>query len=797
MLAHLRLLPGVLGLAVIVAAASAACGGGGSGSNDTFGTGSDASMGDGSVSSEGGGRDTGTPSDGGGLINGDGSSCTTGFDVQPSTMQTITVKIGGTTPTVTFKATLDCQPVSAGWTVDKGNVGSVPLAPAAAAVFTPTGTTGGVVTVTAGLNGKTLTRQILVKLVGTQNGPNSSPGETAQIPTTSAQLTSGGGVGGVGGEGLGTPVTDTTTTTALGSPTGNGSAQGLGFIYPYDKTVWPRGILAPLLQWTWTPPGGAYPGDADAIAVSLKTTTGSFSWTGTFGRPTILGTTGKFIRMPIPQDVWDMATNTAGGQADQLTVSLTVAKGGMGYGPISETWTIAPARLDGTIYYNSYGTQLAQNYGGAVGGNGLFGGAVLSIHVGDTAPKLVAGTNSTPPDISGCRVCHSVAASGARLVVQHGDNYGVSSAYDLGTITEHVMTNDATFPAVYPDGTMALTSGGTLLPLPTDTTPIATTGLTTLSTSLGNPAFSPDGTKLVFNPQAGTIGMVGTSVWVMSFDKTTMAFSGPVQVAQTTGSTKPGWPAFFPDSKSVVYEQQTVASSCDGPGSLETRSGARSQLYWTNLAGSASATAMDNLNGKGYLPKLPAASTVACSDACGTAASPTIGTLNADHSDDVDVNYEPTVAPVASGGYAWVVFTSRRMYGTVADIGSFCSDPRGVDLITNITPKKLWVAAIDLTQKPGTDASHPAFYLPAQELLAGNARGFWTLDPCKSDGSSCMSGDQCCNGYCEPGEGGLVCTNAPPSSSCSALGDKCKTAADCCDTTNACIGGFCAVTGPQ
>ena len=120
--------------------------------------------------------------------------------------------------------------------------------------------------------------------------------------------------------------------------------------------------------------------------------------------------------------------------------------------------------------------------------------------------------------------------------------------------------------------------------------------------------------------------------------------------------------------------------------------------------------------------------------------------------------------PIASGGYAWVVFTSRRMYGNVATIPPFCSDPRGVDLIKNITPKKLWVAAVDLNQAPGTDASHPAFYLPAQELLAGNARGFWVLDPCQADGTTCTTGDQCCNGYCEAdGDGGaLVCSTMPP-----------------------------------
>ena len=89
----------------------------------------------------------------------------------------------------------------------------------------------------------------------------------------------------------------------------------------------------------------------------------------------------------------------------------------MGYGPITETWTIAPAQLSGIIYYQSYGTQLVQNYSGAIGGNGEFGGAILSIHAGDTAPTVAAGTNVM---VSGCRVCHSVSAAGSMLVVQQG-----------------------------------------------------------------------------------------------------------------------------------------------------------------------------------------------------------------------------------------------------------------------------------------------------------------------------------------------------------------------------------------
>ncbi|MFI5302988.1 MAG: hypothetical protein ACHREM_33270, partial [Polyangiales bacterium] len=542
-------------------------------------------------------------------------------------------------------------------------------------------------------------------------------------------------VGGVGGEGLGLAVGDAASLIALGAPTGNGVAQNLAFTYPYDATVWPRGMIAPLLMWSWSV------ADADAIQIKLATTTGSFSWTGIFGRPAILGTTGgAFIRHPIPQDVWDMATNTAGGPTadgsiDRLTVSLTVAKAGAAYGPISETWTIAPARLSGTIYYNSYGTQLAKNYGGGVGGDHTFGAAVLSIHVGDTAPQLVAGTSTMS---NGCRVCHSVAASGSRLIVQQADDK-TSSDYDLATTgaTEHALANNAVFPAMYPDGSMMLSEQGALLPLPDDTTPTPTTGLLTFATDLGSPAFAPNGSLIAFNPMAGAGPTTPTQqLYVMAFDVKTSTFSVPTLVVDDTGKpaeTRPGWPAFLPDAKSLVFHHQSAAGfDGNGEGQMTTRKGAKAQIAWTNASDATHVTTLNALNGLdpsgvSYLPKLATPISLSC-----TGDGSVVGTIDPDHGADVNVNYEPTVNPIASGGYAWVVFTSRRMYGSEATIPPFCSDPRGVDLVTNITPKKLWVAAIDLGAAPGTDASHPAFYLPAQELLAGNSRGFWVLDPCRT-----------------------------------------------------------------
>src|SRR5262249_22034896 len=83
-------------------------------------------------------------------------------------------------------------------------------------------------------------------------------------------------------------------------------------------------------------------------------------------------------------------------------------------------------------------------------------------------------------------------------------------------------------------------------------------------------------------------------------------------------------------------------------------------------------------------------------------------------------NFEPTFAPVAAGGYFWVVFTSRRTYGNV-----LTGDKTMV--------KQLWVAAIDQSPKPGKDPSHPAFHLTGQAPNLA-LRGYWALAPCKSNG---------------------------------------------------------------
>ncbi|HEY6880183.1 MAG TPA: hypothetical protein VI299_19300, partial [Polyangiales bacterium] len=266
----------------------------------------------------------------------------------------------------------------------------------------------------------------------------------------------------------------------------------------------------------------------------------------------------------------------------------------------------------------------------------------------------------------------------------------------------------------------------------------------------------------------------GRSLFVMDVQR---ALDGSFDLANATRifSAKgpdqlPGWPFFLPDNAGVVFELELAPGT--GNEHLMTRNGARGELWWTDLQGNAHA--LDAANGKGYLP------------AGGNG-----------HADDTTLQYEPTVAPIVAGGYAWVVFTSRRLYGNVATRNPYESDPRAFDLTfgnpSGPTTKKLWVTAIDIPAKPGTDPSHPAFYLPAQELFAGNSRGFWALAVCKADGERCEGGDECCGGYCTVATEFGVCGSSPPEM-CAQEFDKCNVSADCCDDRLSCIAGHCSAT---
>jgi hypothetical protein len=438
----------------------------------------------------------------------------------------------------------------------------------------------------------------------------------------------------------------------------------------------------------------------------------------------------------------------------------------------------------------------------------------MGIRVGDTNPFVVAGTNDPAGSQAGagCRACHTVASNGNLLVTQDAlsgtrDDYATTSSYNLlNNNQETILTgypNIFGWAALSPDGSLAVTNTATMSmapgdtathvyafpPAPTGALPLTGTGLDGVMAA--TPTFSPDGKHIAFTLQsssatfpgglAGGNGTPDTQVVVMDFDGKTFSNGRVVYTlpAGQVGTSCVGFPSFTPDSAAVLIQLQHAACGRTTFNAYLGTMGVPSEV-WSAPVGGGNAVPLNALNGK---------------NAGGMLYLPT----NATHADDSLLNYEPTVNPVVSGGYAWVVFTSRRLYGNVATVGPFQSDPQsGFDPRTAVTPKKLWVAAVDLSAPAGTDPSFPAFYLPAQELRAGNSRGFWVLNPCLPDGQSCMSGDQCCGGYCEPIDGGpLVCGHMMPGSMCSMTQEKCMTSTDCCDPKEKCIDGFCAMTPAQ
>jgi hypothetical protein len=553
-----------------------------------------------------------------------------------------------------------------------------------------------------------------------------------------------------------------------------GAAANLRMLYPYDGTVFPRGILAPTLMWD---------GATGVQSVYVHIQAQRFEYKGCL-KPTADG------QLTLPEDIWAKAGEKTIGTADPFKVELTVMGSGAAMGPISSTWTIAQATIKGSIYYNSYSSKLANAgmmMGGFFGGGGPGGGsgAVLRIQKGKSAEVFI---NS-----QGCTACHSVSATGNRIVAYPfmnpaGSSYPVTPTSAANPNPLNTMLPNSSFTGVYPDGSLFVTNahqnnvgaraGGPGAVGDPDAKVFETdTGTEVLNTGVPvgamTPMFSPDGLQLAFTDYALA---QAHGLAVMRFDLATRKASDERTVfTESDMKLYPAWPFFLPDDKALVF---AIGSAPDfsgmGVGLDGGATGAdipKSDLYFVDLASGTSkmlakamgfASEQDIAGDKTYLP---------------------FGAEELHH------HYYPTVAPVPAGGYFWVLFDSWRHYGN-----------QGLQ-------RQLWGTAVDVSAD-GTyaaDPSHPAFYLTGQEAATGNHRAFAALDPCMKDGDTCTSGTDCCGGFCYVTDDKLEfeavgsCTSHPPS--CSKTNERCTTSGDCCDPEpgqqpNICIAGYCAMVRP-
>lgn len=643
-----------------------------------------------------------------------------------------TLEVDGTPATVQLTARYDdgSKPNKVVWSVDDTALGSVN----AEGEFRAGGFVAGDVTVTASAGSQSASVTLHVS-VAIQSDPDELAADLRE------DLASGGQDG----------------------PAGAGPDAGFRFLYPYDKTVFPRGLAAPVLQL----------GGDDAEATYVKINVGDFSYEA-------FAASSGLTRVVLPEEVWRGIT-LSGSPGEWVEVAVSKASAGEVTGPVVQRWQIAPGSLKGFVYYNTYRSKLA-------GDNG----AVMRIKPGETATVLQ----------SGCTVCHSVSAHGNVMVagVQWDKSNPLASrAFDLpasGGIQLRDQQDEGrvyAFGGLTPDGSLMLTSGvpksgakmrgmsGELFTRLVDTSNGATVAAPSFGVKVAmTPNFSPDGSRVAFNNHDASAA--GHVLSMATFDATQSPPEfGAVTELVSDAQRVVAWPSFVPDGSAVLFHAgDSFDTAKFGGGALY----ADVHLVDVETQHVNELRALNGYDESGelYLP--------------GGAA------------EEAHLNYEPSVLPVPVGGYYWVLFTSRRTYGnTIAPGGSVARGddiwgiPQPPDDESPSPRKKIWIAAIDLEHGDALDPSHPAFYLPGQELESGNMRAFAALEPCKKKGKSCESAAECCDGFCretsrnEAGEPLLSCT-PPPDGSCSNVDEACQEASDCCSSKARCINLRCAMPPP-
>lgn len=694
-------------LVITLAIAGYACGGGG-------GTGGSSS----SSTSTGGGSGGHAGSGAGGTNPGDGGLFTdhgkiVSLAVTPGAT-TIDVNNGAASP-VPFTATGTFEDayvgtVDADWTFDRLDLALVD----ANGVVTANGDLGGKGKLTASFSGLTATADVTVSLHVTQNDA-----------------------------GL-----DAATQGLFGAP--DGAASGV-MLYPYDRTVFARGLLAPELMWE----GGAA-GDVYLVRLTEANFEGSFYVSA--------DPPSRFL---IPEAAWTQLTQTNAG--DDVHVDVQRLSGGVAHQAMATTWTIAQGSLRGSIYYWAVNTgQLMKIAPGAASPVVVFDSGPAD-QLGTPAPASYNG--ATPPWESGgnnqrCVACHTVSKDGSTIAAvfeKKGSTASPWGTIDLtqspaGVVQMTPYTSQTIYLGISPDGAYAVQNDQnmTMRLANAKTGAILPSALDGIADHVCDPAFSPDGKLLAFSGNVSgyyPVEFYRGDLDVMDFDAAAASLSNRRKIVDG-GSEAIAFPSFSPDSKWVFYQKGDYSRAKYGASGNIT---GHNDLYVADVAGQV---------GELHLA---------------AASGADLEARNQQRS------YQPTVNPISVGGYTWVVFVSPRDYG---------NRMRSTSDATVENRKQLWVAAIDNDPQPGKDPSHPGFWLPGQDLSTINMSGYWALEPCHQTGTGCDQGFECCSGFChDDGMGSLTCV--PPPGGCSKVGDKCGADGDCCNSpANKCVGGFCAPGQP-
>jgi hypothetical protein len=432
---------------------------------------------------------------------------------------------------------------------------------------------------------------------------------------------------------------------------------------------------------------------------------------------------------------WRSLAQSNPGTEATLTVDRLLSTGELITGaPVAMTF--AQAALTGTVYYWD-----------------IVAGRIQRIDDGSgTAMSFL------PNPEQGCVGCHSVSTSGRYMAGRLGGGDNVGTVFDLTTdltvgVPSPSIWSTASHPLNWwfsswsPDDTRLVVAaqGGPELRLydPIGGARVAAPGLDGLIGTY--PAWSRDGTRIAY--------VVNNSGWGDDL------VTGDVAVLPVTGADTFGAPT-------IIHHGTDIP---DGAAdSYPTWSPDSALIAFGHGTGSRS----ESRSGDLFIMGADGASARALAQAASGA-----------HED-----FQPRFSPFTQGGFFWMSFLSRRVYGN-PQIGNSTSAPS--------RRQQIWVTAIRVSASGTEDPSSVPYWLPGQNPHSANISAYWAPRPCRTDGEGCSVGSECCGGEClVDGTGALVCAPPPPDR-CREYGETCSTDADCCESMDlVCSGHVCVHPGP-
>lgn len=228
-------------------------------------------------------------------------------------------------------------------------------------------------------------------------------------------------------------------------------------LYPYNSTLVPLGLKAPLVQWT---EGGITPSKTQVILCYPKGTCDTSPYTGNTFRYAATwpsSSTSTTLTEPrdgtldntvpawqIPQQIWSAFDRTAAGTTGQIIIRRQASSGSTKYKQLSVDVVFATDALRGTVYYTQYlralhTTDGAQSF--TYSGSSYTPGQTCQVG-NNTHPSTSAGSQTRAIDLStyaatntdpfaaggstaGCPVCHSISADGS-TAISGGSNWQTS-----------------------------------------------------------------------------------------------------------------------------------------------------------------------------------------------------------------------------------------------------------------------------------------------------------------------------------------------------------------------------------